>query len=123
MTETSGACMFSPNGSVMRKIGSCGVPMSHVELKIADEEGDALPTGHVGEMLVRGPQNMMGYHKNDEATNETLTDDGWLRTGDVGYYDEEGFVYIVDRMKELIKVKGLQVSFFLRTIITYTVCI
>lgn len=63
-----------------------------------------------GELLVRGPHVMKGYHNNPKATKETLTDDGWLRTGDIGHYDEDHYFYITDRLKELIKVKGFQVA-------------
>lgn len=63
-----------------------------------------------GELWVRGPQVMRGYWRNPKATAETLTPDGWLRTGDIAYYDEEGKFFIAGRLKELIKVKGLQVA-------------
>lgn len=63
-----------------------------------------------GELLVRGPHVMKGYHNNPKATAETITSDGWLRTGDIGHYDENKYFYITDRLKELIKVKGFQVA-------------
>lgn len=62
-----------------------------------------------GELWVRGPQIMKGYHNNDKATADTITPDGWLKTGDIGHYDENNEFYITDRLKELIKVKGFQV--------------
>ena len=65
--------------------------------------------GEVGELLVRGPQVMKGYHSNVQATSETVTADGWLRTGDIVRMDEDRYVWILDRKKELIKYKGLQV--------------
>lgn len=73
------------------------------------EDGLGLGPNTPGELCVKGPQVMKGYLKNQEATDATFYDNGWLRTGDVSYYDEEGFFYITDRMKELIKVKGFQV--------------
>ena len=63
----------------------------------------------MGEIVVKGPQIMLGYSNNEQANKETFDGAGWLRSGDTGYYDEDGFLYLVDRIKELIKVKGLQV--------------
>jgi acyl-CoA synthetase (AMP-forming)/AMP-acid ligase II len=71
--------------------------------------GAELPPREVGELWIRGPQIMKGYYGDPEATANTLVD-GWLRTGDLGYKDEEGYVFIVDRLKELIKCKGFQVA-------------
>ena len=68
-----------------------------------------LGSNAVGEIVVKGPHCMMGYSNNNEANKQTFDDQGWMRTGDIGYYEEDGFLYIVDRIKELIKVKGLQV--------------
>ena len=62
-------------------------------------------------MVVKGPMIMLGYSNNEEANKTTFDSEGWMRSGDIGYYDQDGFLYIVDRMKELIKVKGLQVKF------------
>lgn len=67
-----------------------------------------LPANESGELWVKGPQNMIGYLDNPKATNEMLIE-GWIRTGDIAYYDEDGYFYITDRLKELIKVKGFQV--------------
>ena len=68
--------------------------------------------GEVGEVVVKGPMIMLGYSNNEEANKTTFDPEGWMRSGDIGYYDQDGFLYIVDRMKELIKVKGLQVQKF-----------
>jgi long-chain acyl-CoA synthetase len=74
------------------------------------EEGvRELPFGEAGELLMRGPQVMKGYFDDPESTAETLTDDGWLHTGDIARMDPDGYVWIVDRKKELIKYKGFQV--------------
>jgi non-ribosomal peptide synthetase component E (peptide arylation enzyme) len=104
-----------PSWTGLDKIGSCGVPLPQTEAKVVDGEGRALPTGSEGELWVKGPQVMQGYHRNEAATKETLTPDGWLRTGDVARIDDEGFVFVVDRLKELIKVKGLQVRHILNS--------
>lgn len=70
--------------------------------------GTALGTGEVGEIVVKGDIVMLGYMNNEEANRTTFDEEGWMKTGDIGYYDKDGFLFIVDRIKELIKVKGLQ---------------
>lgn len=90
------------------KRGTCGVPVPGTDLRIVDSEGNDLPVGEAGELLVKGPQVMSGYLNNLEATNESFTD-GWLRTGDVGKLDEEGYLSIVDRIKDMIIVSGFNV--------------
>ena len=85
-------------------------------LEVGDESGGGtvsrkeLGVGEVGEILAKGPQIVMGYLGDEKATRETFDEDGFLHTGDVGYFDENGLVYIVDRIKEMIKVKGQQVA-------------
>ncbi|KAB7503286.1 hypothetical protein Anas_09985 [Armadillidium nasatum] len=69
-----------------------------------------LPPNTPGELIVQSPSSMLGYHNNEETTKETMDEEGWVRTGDVAVYTEEGFFSIIDRIKELIKVKSLQVS-------------
>jgi long-subunit acyl-CoA synthetase (AMP-forming) len=75
------------------------------------ESGKTLGPNQQGELYMTGPQVMKGYWNNPQATKEMIGEDGWLRSGDVAYYDEGGNFYIVDRLKELIKVKGFQVNF------------
>ncbi|KAH9422649.1 hypothetical protein DERP_003326 [Dermatophagoides pteronyssinus] len=88
----------------MPKPGSVGRPSPGVEMKIIDlETGVALPAEKQGEILLRGPHRFVGYLRNDEATRTSIDSDGWYHTGDIGYYDDEGYLYIVDRIKELIK--------------------
>lgn len=88
-----------------------GEPNPNVEIKLVDPETHAeKQAGERGEIWVRGPNIMKGYWKNEKATKETLLPDGWLRTGDIGQIDNNGCVFIVDRIKELIKVKGAQVA-------------
>jgi long-subunit acyl-CoA synthetase (AMP-forming) len=101
--------MMSPLGN--KKLGSCGALFSRTQAKVMDlETGErALGPYEDGELFVTGPQVMKGYYKNQKATDEMIGADGWLRTGDVGHYDEDGHFFIVDRLKELIKVKAFQV--------------
>ena len=90
---------------------ACNQVVPNTRLQVRDTEtGERLGPGQVGEISVRGPQVMLGYRDNEQANKETFHDCDWMKTGDIGYYDTEGFVFIVDRMKELIKVKGLQES-------------
>jgi long-chain acyl-CoA synthetase len=103
LTEASPAvAMCRP--SMPLKTGSTGVAMSGVEVKIFDNDDNELPPGEQGEIVVRGPNVMLGYYKNPEATTEALRG-GWLHTGDVGYVDEEGYIFITDRIKDMI-IKG-----------------
>jgi acyl-CoA synthetase (AMP-forming)/AMP-acid ligase II len=73
------------------------------------ETGEYLGTNKRGELRLKGPNVMMGYYKNEQATKETFDENGYMKTGDIVYIDDDGFVYVVDRLKELIKVKGFQV--------------
>lgn len=88
--------------------GSIGMPVPSTEIKLVDDDGNEVPLGESGEMLVKGPQVMLGYLNREEATKEILKD-GWLATGDVARCDEEGFFYIVDRKKDMILVSGFNV--------------
>ncbi|KAI8089721.1 uncharacterized protein BX664DRAFT_140194 [Halteromyces radiatus] len=92
------------------KPSSIGVPIPYTHVRIVDENGKDLGVGQCGELIVKGPQLMMGYYGNPTATKETIDEDGYLHTGDIALYDEDGYYYIVDRIKELIKYKGLQVA-------------
>jgi len=92
------------------KAGSSGVAIANTECRIVDEKGNDQPYGEVGELWVRGPQVMLGYHNNETATQECLDDDGWLHTGDIARIDEDNHMTIVDRLKELIKYKGFQIA-------------
>ena len=91
--------------------GSIGALVPNTEARLVDPEtGEDVPEGEAGEIWIRGPQVMKGYLNNPQATAEIFAGDGWLRTGDIGRVDENGFFYIVDRLKELIKYKGYQVA-------------
>ncbi|KAL0429593.1 UNVERIFIED_CONTAM: 4-coumarate--CoA ligase-like 9 [Sesamum radiatum] len=90
--------------------GSAGRLSENMEAKIVDPEtGEALPPGQRGELWLRGPAIMKGYAGDDAATAATLDSEGWLKTGDLCYFDSDGFLFIVDRLKELIKYKAYQV--------------
>ena len=108
MTETSPLISILPTKDASRKRGSVGIPVSRVEVKIVDEDGNELPVGQSGEIIVRGPMVMKGYYNNPEETDETIRD-GWLHTGDLGALDEEGYLYHMGRSKEMIITGGLNV--------------
>ncbi|KAL1593133.1 hypothetical protein SLS60_010740 [Paraconiothyrium brasiliense] len=111
MTElTCAATSSDPNKTSIS--GSVGELLPNCEAKIVlDDEGNAeAPQGERGEVWIKAPNVMKGYWGKPEATKDTLTPDGWLKTGDVAYVDKDGEIYIVDRKKELIKVKGFQVA-------------
>jgi long-chain acyl-CoA synthetase len=110
MTETSPAGTFTPMRG-KRKAGSCGIPVPGVMLKFASVEDPAryVPLGERGEICIKGPNVMKGYWKNEQATKDVTTTDGYLRTGDVAYMDEDGFVFIVDRIKDMLLCGGYNV--------------
>src|SRR5207244_3442506 len=111
MTETSPVTHSSPADREQMKLGAVGTAAPNTECKLVDPAtGDELGPNREGELWVRGPQVMKGYLNNLEATARTFDSDGWLHTGDIGYADEDGHFYIVDRLKELIKYKGFQVA-------------
>jgi acyl-CoA synthetase (AMP-forming)/AMP-acid ligase II len=109
LTETTGAITMlppedhDPDGPNAHRLRSAGLPNAGTELKIVDPAtGDGLPAGQVGEVLCRTAQNMKGYWGLGQATADTLLPGGWLRTGDAGYLDEDGYLYIHDRVKDMI---------------------
>jgi acyl-CoA synthetase (AMP-forming)/AMP-acid ligase II len=110
MTEASPATHMSPYEKELIKSGSVGVCVPNTECKIVDDQGTELNVNQEGEILVRGPQVMKGYLNQPEATALAIDEQGWLRTGDIGFADEDGNFYIRDRVKELIKFKGYQVA-------------
>ena len=108
MTELSPVSHATPTG--MFKPGSVGVIVPNTEVQIIDPLTDsAFGVDQDGEVWVRGPQVMKGYLNNETATKSTIDDDGWLHTGDIGHIDTDGHLFVVDRLKELIKYKGFQV--------------
>lgn len=109
MTELSPVSHLAAYGK--SKPGSSGVTLGSTECRIVDPDTlQDLPTGQDGELWIRGPQVMKGYLNNEKATSETIIEGGWLRTGDIAHFDKDGFLFITDRLKELIKYKGFQVA-------------
>ena len=108
MTELSPVSHATPPGQF--KPGSVGVTVPNTEVNIVDPATQAsLGLDQDGEVWIRGPQVMKGYLNNEAATKSTIDDDGWLHTGDIGHLDADGHLFVVDRLKELIKYKGFQV--------------
>ncbi len=107
LTESSPVICVNPVDENNR-VGSVGLPVPSTDVRIADEQGNVLPPGGVGEIQAKGPQIMKGYWQRPEATAEVIKD-GWLCTGDIGYMSEDGFFYIVDRKKDMILVSGFNV--------------
>ncbi|KAL2492273.1 4-coumarate--CoA ligase-like 9 [Abeliophyllum distichum] len=110
LTETTGAATLTVGPDENKRYGSVGRLAECLEAKIVDpENGEALPPGQRGELWLRGPVVMKGYAGDDAATAATLDSEGWLKTGDLCYFDSDGFLFIVDRLKELIKYRAYQV--------------
>ena len=108
MSELSPAACFSLVGKNV--VGSCGQVLPNTQMKVINvETGESQGPNTPGELPVKGPQVMKGYLNNQEATDKTMRGD-WLMSGDIAYYDDDGNIFMVDRMKEMIKVKALQVS-------------
>jgi acyl-CoA synthetase (AMP-forming)/AMP-acid ligase II len=111
LTETSPVTHVDLDDQTKIKPGSVGRPIPNTEVRIVDAvEGKDLGPNARGEVWLRGPQVMKGYLNNPQATAMTIDSDGWLHTGDIGYADEDSYFFIVDRVKELIKYKGMQVA-------------
>ncbi|WP_366935628.1 AMP-binding protein [uncultured Microbulbifer sp.] len=107
MTETSPVVSFNPAEAV--QLGTVGVAVPGTEVKVVDENGNDLPNNSPGELCVRGPQVMKGYWERPEATADTIDSDGWLKTGDMAVIQDDGYIKIVDRKKDMIIVSGFNV--------------
>ena len=107
MTETSPVATVNPFSAI--QLGTIGIPVPSTLCKIINDDGQELPIGEIGELCVKGPQVMKGYWQRQEATDEILDADGWLKTGDIGLIQEDGYLRIVDRKKDMILVSGFNV--------------
>ncbi|MCE8015717.1 AMP-binding protein [Halomonas sp. MCCC 1A17488] len=107
LTETSPIVSFNPIDAI--QLGTIGKPVAGTSVKVVDADGTPLPLGEPGELCVKGPQVMKGYWNLDEETAKVLTDDGWFHTGDIAVLQEDGYIRIVDRKKDMILVSGFNV--------------
>ncbi|WOL09518.1 4-coumarate--CoA ligase-like 6 [Canna indica] len=111
LTESAAVGARGFNTLTFRKNKSVGLLAPNMKAKIIDiETGLCLPPGSSGELLLQGPGIMKGYLNDENATSSTIVEDGWLKTGDIAYFDQDGYLYIIDRLKETIKYKGFQIS-------------
>jgi fatty-acyl-CoA synthase len=108
LTEGAGKNTWLRAEDAIRKLGSCGRPLMHTQVRTVDDALNDVPVGEIGELLIKGPEVMLGYWNNPKATAETIVD-GWLRTGDLARIDEEGYVFIADRAKDMLISGGLNV--------------
>ncbi|XP_020582501.1 4-coumarate--CoA ligase-like 4 isoform X2 [Phalaenopsis equestris] len=110
LTESTGIGASTDSAEESRRYGTAGLLSPNTEARIVEPEtGKSLPVNRTGELWLRGPYIMRGYFKNPKETRSTLDSEGWLRTGDLCYIDDDGYLFVVDRLKELIKYKGYQV--------------
>ncbi|MDF2077058.1 long-chain fatty acid--CoA ligase [Ectopseudomonas mendocina] len=107
MTETSPVATVNPFSAI--QLGTIGIPLPSTLCRIINDDGQELAIGEIGELCVKGPQVMKGYWQRQEATDEILDADGWLKTGDIGLIQEDGYLRIVDRKKDMILVSGFNV--------------
>ena len=108
LTEASAAVTVLLPRDALRKLGSAGLAVMHARVMVADDDDRPVPAGELGEILVSGPQIMTGYWNQPEASRQALRN-GWLHTGDIGRLDDEGYLYVVDRMKDMLISGGLNV--------------
>jgi acyl-CoA synthetase (AMP-forming)/AMP-acid ligase II len=111
LTETNALGAINYGDSYVSRPGSTGKPVPPVlEIKLVDEDNNEVELGERGEILFKGPQNVRGYWNKPEATAEAFSKDGWFRTGDIAYQDEDGYIYIVDRAKDIVIRGGENIS-------------
>jgi len=111
LTEVTAVCIAVPTGESSNKPGTTGVPVYNTSVKVVDiKTGSILAPYEAGEICLRSPGMMIGYLNNSKATSEVIDKDGWIHTGDLGHFDSDGYFFITDRIKELIKYNGYQVA-------------
>nr|QTO31277.1 4-coumarate-CoA ligase [Ocimum kilimandscharicum] len=111
MTESTALATRGYNNGGVKKYSSVGLLSPNIEAKVVDwVTGALVPPGSIGELWLRTPGNMKGYLNNTEATVGALDKEGWLHTGDIVYFDQEGYLYVIDRLKEVVKYKGFQIA-------------
>lgn len=118
LTETSPSAHLVPTEFSNEKVGSVGFLLPNLEARLVDEDEQDVKEGEAGELWLRGPSIMKGYHNNLEATKSSINEDGFFKTGDVAMIDKDGFYWIVDRRKELIKYKASQQCLLSPSILT-----
>jgi acyl-CoA synthetase (AMP-forming)/AMP-acid ligase II len=109
LTETVSGDTFLDRASIVSKLGSVGRPCLHLEIDVWDEEGRSVAAGERGEIVLRGPKVFKGYWRDDEATKKAFAG-GWFHTGDIGARDEDGYLFIVDRLKDMIVSGGENIA-------------
>lgn len=102
LTETSPMASFLLPPDALDKVGSAGQVPLYTEVRCVDEQNRPVPAGERGEICIKGPNVMAGYWNRPDATAEVIDDDGWFHSGDVGYFDDDGFLYVVDRVKDMV---------------------
>ncbi len=108
-TEATARLSYLPPDELKKKLGSIGRGIPGIELKVVNENGDLVKPGEDGEIIAKGSNIMTGYYKDEETTKQTIKN-GWLHTGDIATVDEDGYIYIQSRQKEIIKVRGIRIS-------------
>ena len=108
-TEATARLSYLPAEDLKQRLGSLGKGIPDVQLKVVNEQGDLVKPGETGEIIARGENVMTGYYQDEESTRKTIRD-GWLYTGDMATVDEDGFIYMQSRAKEIIKVRGIRIS-------------
>jgi acyl-CoA synthetase (AMP-forming)/AMP-acid ligase II len=109
-TEATARISCLPPNRLEEKLGSAGVPLDNLAIRIVNDKGKEVPNGETGEIQVRGPSVCAGYLDDPEATQRKF-DRGWLKTGDLGFRDEQGYLWIKGRLSEFVKIRGFRVSF------------